>query len=734
MLNFVNPLFAWLAFAAAIPLIIHLLNRRRYQQVRWAAMDFLLKALHKNRRRLQMESLILLLLRMLIVTILAFVLAKPYLKDSVLFKEPDIHLVIAIDNSYSMGYRPGMSIIFEEAKKAAAGLMGQLKPEKGDKLSLITISGRPEILISESSYQMEQAKSKLANLALSDSATDISKTFALAREILNKSTSSRKIMYLVTDNQRVAWDKINTLKDKDILGSIPVKVIQVGPPNPGNTQISRIYVDKNIITARKPVTFYAEIKNYSTSDTQQGTIQVNFSIQGQKYASSNIETPGNNSVVVPFIHTFNDPGQYWIKIELDSDNLMLDDSCLYSVSVKEGINTLIINGEPDVEPSADEILFLRYALAPSVQSSSDSFSPYRIDTATTTQFINTDQVKLGGYDLIIMANVEFLPQDKVEQVENFVRNGGGLLVFLGDKVNRAAYNELFYKNGAGLLPCQLGEVKGDPMHNEVVRFGEIDFSHPALAFFSSIKERFNTLAIYQYYGLVEPDKEISGTILARINRPDKPAIIAEKPFGRGRAMVIGTSADNEWNLMPARPMYVMLVDQLALYLASFRERAVNRNLIVGEPIEMTSESQSTNYTLRLPKKDSVSMASSTISQTVYALRYDTKDAGLYTLLGEKEERFFAVNPDPVEGDLRRITSEELKAFIPSVEIFPAEGLDFPDGVGTGRDNGVYPVGTIGLPLKDSPDLSTSQIWKYLLYILLVSVGLEMLLAWRFGRR
>ena len=87
MLNFVNPLFAWLAFAASIPLIIHLLNRRRYQQVHWAAMEFLLKALHKNRRRLRMESLILLLLRMLIVTILAFVLARPYLKGSALFKK-----------------------------------------------------------------------------------------------------------------------------------------------------------------------------------------------------------------------------------------------------------------------------------------------------------------------------------------------------------------------------------------------------------------------------------------------------------------------------------------------------------------------------------------------------------------------------------------------------------------------------------------------------------------------
>jgi len=497
------------------------------------------------------------------------------------------------------------------------------------------------------------------------------------------------------------------------------------------------------------VTFYAEVKNYSSVDTAPGTIKVNFSVQGQKYASSAIEIPRNNSAVVPFIHTFNDPGQYWIKVELENDNLLLDDSRLYPVAVKEGINTLIINGEPSSEPSEDEILFLRYALAPSTQSSpygtsADAFSPYLIDTTTANQFINTGEINLdksartdgrsGGYDLVILANVEFLSDDKVEQVENYVRTGGGLLGFLGDRGNKTAYNESFYKNGAGFLPCRLGEIKGDPMHNEVFRFGEIDLTHPALSFFSSIKERFNTLAIYQYYNMnMEDSSSISPSILARLNRSDKPArpddagrsggpaLIAEKPFGHGRVMVIGTSADTEWNLMPVRPMYLMLIDQISLYLSSFRERALNRNLIVGEPIEMPAESKSVNYTLRLPKKDSISLSPSALSSTSYAIRYDTKDAGLYTLLGGSQERFFTVNPDPVEGDLRKMNSDELKQFIPSVEIILSE-------------DALKDITSAGFMADKATSESTSPIWKYLIYILLVSVGLEMLLAWRFGRR
>jgi hypothetical protein len=48
---------------ASIPIIIHLLNRRRFKIIRWAAMDFLLQAMRKNRRRLRFEQWLLLATR-----------------------------------------------------------------------------------------------------------------------------------------------------------------------------------------------------------------------------------------------------------------------------------------------------------------------------------------------------------------------------------------------------------------------------------------------------------------------------------------------------------------------------------------------------------------------------------------------------------------------------------------------------------------------------------------------
>src|SRR5438034_11799602 len=58
------------------PIIIHLINRMRFKRIRWAAMEFLLKSQKRNRRRLIIEQLILLALRILIVLLLGFILGR----------------------------------------------------------------------------------------------------------------------------------------------------------------------------------------------------------------------------------------------------------------------------------------------------------------------------------------------------------------------------------------------------------------------------------------------------------------------------------------------------------------------------------------------------------------------------------------------------------------------------------------------------------------------------------
>src|SRR2546421_5124630 len=74
---FTNP--GYLAAGGALvsaPIIIHLINRMRFRRVKWAAMEFLLKSQKRNRRRLIIEQLILLMLRCLLVLLAGFLVAR----------------------------------------------------------------------------------------------------------------------------------------------------------------------------------------------------------------------------------------------------------------------------------------------------------------------------------------------------------------------------------------------------------------------------------------------------------------------------------------------------------------------------------------------------------------------------------------------------------------------------------------------------------------------------------
>src|SRR5437016_10110077 len=96
-------MLGWLG-AAAAPLIIHLWNKRRYREVRWAAIEYLLAAMRKNSRRLRLEQWLLLAVRTLLIVLIVLAVAQPFLEQVGLrFVAGQRTLkVLVIDGSYSM--------------------------------------------------------------------------------------------------------------------------------------------------------------------------------------------------------------------------------------------------------------------------------------------------------------------------------------------------------------------------------------------------------------------------------------------------------------------------------------------------------------------------------------------------------------------------------------------------------------------------------------------------------
>src|SRR5438094_8395520 len=126
---FLNPIMLLGITAVSVPILIHLLNRRKFERVVWAAMRFLRVSVEQNQRRMRIEDLVLLALRCLLLALLALALARPAIRASSageIFGRAKVTAVIALDNSYSMSATDGVSSRLDKAKKAAEGVLNTI--------------------------------------------------------------------------------------------------------------------------------------------------------------------------------------------------------------------------------------------------------------------------------------------------------------------------------------------------------------------------------------------------------------------------------------------------------------------------------------------------------------------------------------------------------------------------------------------------------------------------------
>ena len=212
-ISFLNPLLLYYALLAALPVIIHLLFRRRFKVVRWAAMEFLLASQKKNKKLMRLKHLLLLLLRCLILVLIAAALSQPLINTpgfSLLKGKASVYSIIILDTSYSMGYKAGNTTAFEEAKKKAGEILGLLR--QGDSVSLITAGWKAKAVINEPSYQIISAKKELERLEVSASGNDLQGALQAAASLLAASKESIKEVYLLTDCQASAFKE----KEKEI--------------------------------------------------------------------------------------------------------------------------------------------------------------------------------------------------------------------------------------------------------------------------------------------------------------------------------------------------------------------------------------------------------------------------------------------------------------------------------------------------------------------------------------
>jgi len=196
---FLKPLLLWGLIAASIPVLIHIINKRRHKTIQWAAMQFLLKATRESRGNKKLRFILILTCRVLAIAALVFAAARPIVSGFIGWGGGSIDtVVLLLDRSASMestpndGTRPRRQIVIEKVREAMASLGGA-------RLVLIdSASGKPQEVPSPESL------GDLAATSATDTAADFPALLSRAVEYLAE-TSGRSEIWLASDLQSSNW-------------------------------------------------------------------------------------------------------------------------------------------------------------------------------------------------------------------------------------------------------------------------------------------------------------------------------------------------------------------------------------------------------------------------------------------------------------------------------------------------------------------------------------------------
>ena len=542
---FSTPAMTWWAAAAAVPLVIHLLSRRRYKRVPWAAMDFLNRAFKRTRKRLRIENILLLLIRMLILIMLALALANPRLSSSAIFGDQAAgaqHVLIVLDDSYSMGVKNSVGATrFDRGRGMAERILDGLDGSR-DSAALVT-AGAPARIVFKPSNDVERVKSAIAGLSVSDRATDTIGALRRISSLLAEPSVKRdypggKTVYVIGDLQkypmlapasRQAWglgDLSNDEPDPSIEESLRsirdlggrVVMVDVGE-NDGeaaaNVAITSLrHVGKGLAKGI-PATFECRIRNYGDRDASGELLffvdqEKNFAqreqVAGLRGRSTG--TPGETEATYTFSATFTESGPHYVAVQFRSDALETDNLRRFSFRVRDNIRVLAVDGSAGREPEDSATFYVSRALDPSLGQLGGG-SSFRTREVNLVEF---QSEALEDYDMVVLADVSTMAPRKLRELEDFVSQGGALFWFGGktfDTPGRSGQdgssNALFYKQGRGLLPAPIKGSLGQDEFTEAPYFMQIDeFDHPAMSYFEDERRR-PTLTRWPVYKFLELD-------------------------------------------------------------------------------------------------------------------------------------------------------------------------------------------------------------------------------------
>ena len=687
----------WWSLAGLIPIALHFWFQRQRREIPWAAMQFLLAALQKQSRRIRLQQLILLLIRVAILVLLAIATAQPFLSTQgaawIGNTRPPLLWVGVLDTSYSMQYRDSSrQSRWEQAVTKARDMVEQLQP--GDGIILMTLGNPPKVLFSEATFDRTSALLELAKLSPSARSADLATTVSVLEETLDANRrmhpelTSHQVVFF-SDTAGDTWNNTPSSSLESTLRSLTkgamLQLERVGDGKADNQAVTQLQVEASRPQQDREITLVAEIANFSPDSDVETSVQL--WLDGQTIQSEVVQLSPRERKQVRFRQRFSDPKSYRLEARIADDSLPIDDRRHLVVTTAADAHIVFIEDLPG------QAKYIELALSNRLASTPTSWQ-------TTSDVVNVDDwrdLSLLDVDLVVLCNVSSLPEQLPNLLVDFVQRGGNLLGFLGDRIDPAEYQKLAQTTGTtstgnNLFPWTLTS----PAPLAIYPIDPRNYESPFLKIFKDFPDSgLLTTPIFRYWQL-DDTKALPAKVRVDLSTQENAPLLLSFPFGNGNVAWWLTSptpqpasiGDTEpWNAMAAWPSFLPLMREQVSQLTRPGENQTQR--LIREPLRGYIKPEIVDEQITIVRPDRRADLVRPLPPLQDGFRpwlYDGNDVvGFYEAqasqsLGEAGQ-WFAVNVDTRESDLTSDGAQKYQSwFIPTgaaAVVQPSPTLDNP---------------------------------------------------------
>ena len=666
MLSFLNPWFLVAGAAALVPLVLHLIQSNRTVQLPFSTIRFLKLAAQRSSRRIKMEHLLLWLMRTLLMLLLALAFAMPMLRTksfgNILGRsQRDVALVI--DTSYSMHYVKGRGTVWQDAVAAATGIIEGLSDQ--DRFCIYLADEDVTPLIEQLSGDRQEALEHLKALKPTYTSSQLAPAVVAANNALEQEARRReREIHIITDNQALPWDRFGREAENAAGGSVnetapdavetappsavhwdptriagrtAVFVTLLGVPAPENIAPADAELNPSLIMADTPS--QVEVRFAHSGPPRNSTVRLFVDDREVARRSTVIggETGGDLAFAIPPLPF----GRHAARIETPADNLAEDNAFHFLLRVRESLPSLCVG-------SGDDTLFLRAALGAGKAGKS----------AIEAKRVGIEQLaeeELREYACVFLCNAFPVPGQDVVRLEDYVRAGGLLVIFPGNRASAGDYAAWRCLPG---VPSAITDVSV-ANRNQMLRW--VKPTHPLLRDLRAGAAA-PTLTIRRSLAWATFPEEAEILISSEASNP----FLVIRPFGSGQVALFAVAADRTWSDFPLSPFYLPIGHQTVQFgagVGSFKPYVWgSASLSLGEYLPEASRES----TLLAPDGRRVPLRSAVVAGKTVLHAEDMVTPGVYSISSPRQA---STGPSATRCDTTRPTD-------PSKIVFPSVSNPF----------------------------------------------------------